>query len=50
MRGGTSYVAKRYSKVNDKLMTHYDSSEESIFIIYLDANNIYGWAISKYLS
>ena len=41
-RGGISYSAKRYSKANDKYMTYYDSSEESIFIIFLDANNLNG--------
>ena len=30
-------------------MNCYDSSEESKFIMYLDANNLYGWAMSKYL-
>ena len=49
MRRGISYIAKRYSKVNNKYMTGYDSSEESIFIIYLNVNNLHGWAMSKYL-
>ena len=49
MRGGISCIAKRYSKANNKDMTDYDSSEENIFIIYLDANNLYGWAMRKYL-
>ena len=31
-------------------MNCYDSSEESKFIMYLDANNLYGWAMSQYLS
>ena len=30
-------------------MECYDSSKESKFIMYLDANNLYGWAISQYL-
>ena len=49
IRGGISYIAKRYSKANNKYMVDYDSCEESKFIIYLDANNLYGWAISQYL-
>ena len=28
---------------------NYDESKESIFLEYLDANNLYGWAMSKYL-
>ena len=27
----------------------YDESKESVFIEYLDTNNLYGWAMSKYL-
>ena len=49
MRGGISYIAKRHSKANNKYMESYDSSEESKCIMYLDANNLYGWAVSQYL-
>ena len=48
-KGGISYIAKRHSKVNNKYIECYDSSKESIYIIYLDANNLYGWAMSLYL-
>ena len=50
MRGGISYITKRHSKGNNKYMKCYDSSIESKFIMYLDANNLYGWAMSQYLS
>ena len=49
MRGDISYIAKRYSKANIKYMKSYDSSKESIYITYFDANNLYGWAVSQYL-
>ena len=49
MRGGISYFIRRYSKADNKYMKDYDSSKESIFIIYLNANNLYGSGISKYL-
>ena len=49
MRGGISYIAKRYSKANNKYMKCYDSSKESICISYLDANNLYSWPMSQYL-
>ena len=48
-RGGVSYIAKRYSKANNKYMTDHESSEENKFIIYLDRNNLYGWVMSQYL-
>ena len=49
MRGGISYIAKRHSKANSKYMKSYDSIKESKFIKYLDANNLYSWAMSQYL-
>ena len=49
MRGGISYISKRHSKANNKYMKCYDSSEKSKYITYLDANNLYGWAMSQYL-
>ena len=49
MRGGISYIAKRYSKTNNIYMECYDSSKKSKHITYLDANNLCGWAMSQYL-
>ena len=49
MRGGISYIAKRHSKANNKYMKCYDSGEENKYIVYLGANNLYGWAMSQYL-
>ena len=49
MRCGISYVAKRRNKANNKYTKSYDSSEKSKCIKYLDANHLYGWAMSKYL-
>ena len=37
------------SKANNKYMKSYDSSKESKHITYLDANDLYGWAMSQYL-
>ena len=45
MRGAISYIAKTDSKANNKHMTDYDSS---IFIVYLDANDLYGWVNFPY--
>ena len=47
IRGGISHISKRYAEANNKYMKSYDSSKKSKFIQYLDANNLYGWAMSQ---
>ena len=49
MRSGISYIANRYGKANNKYMKEYDEKAPSKYIMYLDANNLYGWAMSQYL-
>ena len=49
LRGGISYIAKRYTKVNNKYMNDYDPKKPSTFTSYLDMKNLYGWAMSEYL-
>ena len=47
IRGGISMVSKRHAKANNPLVTDYDESKPNSYIMYLDANNLYGWAMSK---
>ena len=49
LRGGISYIAKKYAKANNKYMNDYDPKKQSTFITSLDMNNLCGWAMSEYL-
>ena len=49
VRGGIYYIAKRFSKANNKDMQFYEDKKPSKYIMYFDANNLYGWAMSQYL-
>ena len=48
-RGGMCNAIHRYAIANNKYMKNYNKNAESSFIEYLDANNLYEWAISKKL-
>ena len=49
MRGRISYVSNRYSKANKKYLKSYGPKQKPKHIIYLDANNLYGYALSMFL-
>ena len=49
IRGGICHLIHRHARVNNKCMKNYDKNKESSYIQYLDANNLYGWAMSQKL-
>ena len=49
IRGGITHISKRYAEANNKYMKNYNPDKSSSYIQYLDANNLYGWAMSQRL-
>ena len=49
IRGGISHAIHRYAKANNKYMKNYDVNKESLFLEYLDANNLYDFEMSELL-
>ena len=49
MRGGVSVITNRFAKANNPYMKIYDAKKKHSYIIYLDANNLYGYAMSQRL-
>ena len=48
IKGGIATISPHHAKANNEYMgAEFDSAKESKFISYLDANNLYGWAMSK---
>ena len=50
IRGGIATISHRHDKANNEYMgAEFDPVKEFEFISYLDANNLYGWKMSKQL-
>ena len=47
--GGICHSIHRYAKANNKYTKNYNKNEESLYIQYLDAHNLCGWAMSQKL-
>ena len=50
IKGGICHSVHKYAKANNKYMKNDDKNKESSYVQYLDANNLYGWAMSQKLS
>ena len=46
-KGGICHAMHRYAKANNKSMKDYNKDEEESFLEYVDASNLYGWAMSE---
>ena len=49
IRGIVCQATHSYAKENNKYIKNYDQNIESSYVEYLDANNLYGWAMSQKL-
>ena len=49
IREGICYAIQRYAKANNKYMKNYDKNIKSLYLMYLDARNLYGRSMSQRL-
>ena len=49
IRGGIATAVRKYAKTNNKYMKNCDCTTQNKYLMYVDANNLYGYAMSKKL-
>ena len=49
IRGGLTQVIRKLGIANNKYLPTYDKTKKSVFLQYLDANNLYGYAMNQKL-
>ena len=48
IRGGITQPVRKYALANDKYMgDQFNLNEDTTYLQYLDANHLYGWAMSQ---
>ena len=49
LRGGVCTVSERFAKANNPQCSEYDSTKPNSWLMYVDSNNLYGWATMQLL-
>ena len=49
IRGGISMISQKFAMANNPYLEDYDPEQPNSDIMYLDANNVCGWAMSQCL-
>ena len=47
IRGGVFVITHRFAEANNKYTPTYDASKPNSYLMYWDANNLYGWSMPK---